>query len=77
MAEQRECRNLSQEALALQLGRDQPQISKMERGLRKVGVEDLLHWAQAVGVPQEILCEELAELRSEFIPSRSLRESDA
>lgn len=76
MAEQRESRRLSQEALALQLGRDQPVISKIERGLRKVSVEDLIHWAEAVGVPQEALCRELGVLRSEFAPSQSLGRSD-
>lgn len=76
MAVQREVRGLSQEALAIQLGRDQPVISKIERGLRRVSVEYLLRWAEAVGVSSDDLCRELDSLREEFAPSQSLGRED-
>lgn len=51
MARLRESRGLSQEALAAQLRREQPYVSKTENGQRRVMVVDLLEWATALGVP--------------------------
>jgi|SRR5690606_18685900 len=77
MAEQRAVRSMSQAALGVQLGKDQPFMSKVERGLRKVSVEDLLHWAEALDLQHEVLCDKLKELRLEFAPSRTLHSHDS
>ena len=66
MAREREARSLSQEAVATQLGLDQPALSKIERGIRRVATAELLHWAESVGVPDASLHETLADLRSEY-----------
>lgn len=50
LARLREEGGLSQEALAASLGRDQPLVSKVERGQRRVSVADLLAWLDALGV---------------------------
>jgi transcriptional regulator with XRE-family HTH domain len=51
LARLRESSGLSQEALAAALGRDQPLISKVERGQRRVSVADLLAWLGGLGIP--------------------------
>jgi len=72
MLKERELRNISQEALALQLGRDQPSLSKIERGLRRTTVSDLLHWAVTLGVPEADLNGQLLALRERFYPTQSI-----
>jgi transcriptional regulator with XRE-family HTH domain len=63
MAEQREDREMSQDAVAVQLGLDQPALSKIERGLRRVTTSELLHWAESVGVDDSALHSQLTALR--------------
>lgn len=62
LAQLREARGLSQEALASQMGRDQPFVSKIERQQRHVGVVDLLGWLTALGVPLSAVAEDLEHL---------------
>ena len=45
----REAKGLSQEALAVQLRRDQSYISRIEAGERHASVEYLLEWSEALG----------------------------
>ncbi|WP_421118604.1 helix-turn-helix domain-containing protein [Aquihabitans daechungensis] len=46
---ERERSGLSQDALAQQFGVDQSLISRVERGQRRVSVEEFLLWADLVG----------------------------
>ena len=59
LARLRESRGLSQEALATQLERDQPFVSKLERGQQRVTVADLLGWLTALGLCVEDVAPEL------------------
>jgi transcriptional regulator with XRE-family HTH domain len=69
IAGEREARSISQEALATQLGLGQPTLSKIEHGIRRMTIRELLHWAESLGVPDESLHQALADLRSTYFPS--------
>jgi transcriptional regulator with XRE-family HTH domain len=58
----REARGLSQEALAVQLRRDQSYISRIEAGERHASLTFLLEWADALGVRLEDVTAEIAAL---------------
>lgn len=62
MAEQRERRGISQESLAERLRLDQPAVSRIERGYRKVTVIELLAWATALSLSWEDLASGLSQL---------------
>lgn len=64
LARQREAGGLSQEALATALGRDQPVISRIERGQRRVTVADLLAWLRALDIPLAAVASEVEALPS-------------
>lgn len=64
MSEQREIRQLSQDAVAIQLSMDQPTVSKIERGLRRVSVSEFVSWCDALGVSNEQVCKLMASLRT-------------
>jgi len=51
MAETRIGCGVSQEALATQLGMDQPTLSKIETAQRRVTLEDFMRWAAALNLP--------------------------
>lgn len=63
---------MSQEALAIQLGTEQPTISKIERGQRRVTVAELLRWADVLGVDFEEVIVALSDLKTKFIEQASL-----
>ena len=63
---------MSQEALATQLGTEQPTISKIERGQRRVTVAELLRWADVLGVGLEEVGAGLTDLKSRFIDQESI-----
>lgn len=46
----REGKGLSQESLAIQLGRDQSSVSRIESGARDASLAYLLEWCEALGV---------------------------
>ena len=46
----REEKGISQEALAIQIGKGQSDIAKIENGSKKVTVSDLLLWVSALGL---------------------------
>lgn len=58
----REARGLSQEALAVQLRRDQSYISRIEAGERHASLTFLLEWSDALNVRFEELAPEIAVL---------------
>lgn len=60
----RESRGLSQEALAVQLQRDQSYVSRIESGDRHASVLLLLEWAEALGVSFGAIAGEIARLRT-------------
>jgi transcriptional regulator with XRE-family HTH domain len=62
LATWREQGGLSQEALAVQLRRDQSYISRIEGGERQASLAFLLEWADAMNVPFAKVAEKLAEL---------------
>ena len=72
MSARREAAGVSQDSVGRQLGFEQPTMSKIESGRRRVTVEELLLWAEAVALPSAVLAEKLGELRSEFFASDSL-----
>lgn len=76
MALQREKRSISQDAVATQMSLDQPALSKIERGRRRVGTYELLHWAESVGVTDAELHGELETLRRKHFSEyrRAIRE---
>lgn len=55
----RESRGMPQEALAVQLGRDQPWISKVENGTRRVQLVEFLSWLDALGMSLTDVSEQL------------------
>lgn len=62
LAARREERGLSQEALAVQLQRDQSYISRIEGGERQPGVSFLLEWADALNLPFVDVATEVSDL---------------
>lgn len=72
MAVQREARAVSQETVAQQMHLEQPTLSKIERGQRRLTVEELLVWANALGMPTSSVCMTLERLRAEFLRSGSI-----
>ena len=58
----REERGLSQEALAVQLGHDQPWISKVENGSRRVQLAEFLAWLDELGVALSDVAERVDDL---------------
>lgn len=60
----RESRGLSQEALGVQLRRDQSYVSRIESGERHASVLLLLEWSEALGVPFTDVARELERLRA-------------
>lgn len=71
LAERRERRGLSQEALALQLGRDQAFVSRTERGQRRTTARDLVLWLAVLGENMTDLGPELARI-AQVVDSQSL-----
>lgn len=61
----RERSGLSQEALATQMGRDQPWVSKTEHGARRVQISELCAWLAAMGLTIADVAEDLDRLWSE------------
>jgi transcriptional regulator with XRE-family HTH domain len=64
LATWREARGLPQEALAVQLSRDQSYISRIEAGERQASVVFLLDWAAALGIAFVDLAAELERMWS-------------
>jgi transcriptional regulator with XRE-family HTH domain len=62
LATWREEQGLSQEALAVQLRRDQSYISRIEAGERHASVTFLLEWAEALNLPFDAVAAGLADL---------------
>lgn len=79
MAEWREFKGLSQEALAELLGRDQPFVSKIERGQRRITVLELMSWAAALDLDAAVVLKGAAEAWRQVAGSGSIweRERDA
>lgn len=50
MAHLRESRGLSQEALAVQLMRDQSYVSRIESSERQLSIPALIEWVEALGL---------------------------
>lgn len=50
---------MPQEALAVQMGRDQPWISKVESGARRVQLTEFLAWLDALGLSLVDIAEQL------------------
>lgn len=71
LARLRERSSVSQESLARVLGRDQPQVSRVERGVRRVAVQDLLQWLEALGFTLSDVAAELEAMHRE-VGSKSL-----
>lgn len=72
MAAERESRVMSQESVAQQMQLEQPTLSKIERGQRRVTVEELLGWANALGMSTAAVCSALDRMRSQFLPATSI-----
>ncbi len=72
LAQKREEAGLSQEALAAQLGTEQPTISKIERGQRRVTAGDLIQWSLVLDIGFDTVGEELADLANRYFSTRSL-----
>ena len=66
-------RGVSQEALASQLGKGQPYVSKVEQGIRRISVLDAFEWAAALGVTFQELEKGLEEIYKQ-VASKSLWE---
>lgn len=62
LAKWREAKGLSQDALAVQLRRDQSYISRIEAGSRQVSLTYLLEWAEAMNVPFDEVARRVARL---------------
>jgi transcriptional regulator with XRE-family HTH domain len=75
LARLRESGDLSQEALAAAIGRDQPLVSKVERGQRRVSVADLVDWLDALGVPLSDVAREIESIPRSPI-SRTVESDD-
>ena len=58
----REESGFSQEALATQLGRDQPWVSKTERGTRRIRLAEFLMWLDVLGLSVSEVADELDDL---------------
>jgi transcriptional regulator with XRE-family HTH domain len=76
LATLRKERGISQQALALELGRDQTVISRIESGQRRVTVPELFEWADALGVPFHRVAEELEAISRELVETRSIWERE-
>ena len=72
MVDERESRSVSQEAVAQQMLLEQPTISKIESGQRRVTVEELLVWANALGLSTTSVCTQLDHLRGRYLPNTSI-----
>lgn len=75
MAAERDARQMSQEAVAHQMQLGQPVLSKIERGQRRLTVEELLIWANALGLGTTDVCSGLDKLRAQFLPGTSIWDS--
>lgn len=62
LANLREQRGMSQEALAVQLGRDQSYVSRIESALRQPSLVVLLEWSDAMAIPFRELAAEIEAL---------------
>jgi transcriptional regulator with XRE-family HTH domain len=62
LADWREARGLSQEALAVQLQRDQSYISRVEAGERHASLAFLLEWADALNVPVHEVAAQVSDI---------------
>ena len=49
-------KGISQESLAVQLGKGQSDIAKMENGSKKITVTELICWMAALEIPFDVLC---------------------
>ena len=58
----RERSGMSQESLAIQMAKDQPWVSKTELGARRIQIEDLLSWLDALGIDLAEVADELGEI---------------
>jgi transcriptional regulator with XRE-family HTH domain len=76
LAALRKERGISQQALALELGRDQTVISRIENGQRRVTVPELFEWADALGVPFQRVAEELEAISRELVETQSIWERE-
>ena len=75
LAERRERRGVSQDALAIQLGRDQAFVSRTESGQRRITARDLVAWLAALGDDLSDLGVELRGI-ARLADSRSLWEDE-
>jgi transcriptional regulator with XRE-family HTH domain len=62
LAAMREERGMSQEALAVQLQRDQSYVSRIESAGRHASLVYLLEWADALNVPFGVVADRVSEL---------------
>lgn len=76
LARLREQSGVSQESLAGVLGRDQPTVSRVERGVRRVAVQDLLQWLNALGLGLSEVAPDLEALRGAVDSSSLWSEPD-
>ena len=69
LAEMRERHGISQVELARRLEVDQPLVSKVERGVRRLDAVELMQWCRALGTPLSRFLGEL-EAREDAVGSR-------
>jgi transcriptional regulator with XRE-family HTH domain len=73
-AELRERSGVSQAALGEELGHDQSSVSKIEHGLRRITVAELLRWAAALGTSFTELSGELQTIWADLVQTESIWE---
>ena len=72
LAKLREEKGLSQEALAIQLGKGQSDIAKIEKGNRRITVIEMLEWLVALQIPFKDFEEILISIYDEIGGSNSI-----
>jgi transcriptional regulator with XRE-family HTH domain len=68
VAEQRRAKRLSQQKLAIKLGRHQPFVAHLESGQRRIDVIEFLQIARAIGFDPKAIIDELLRIQE---PPRS------
>ena len=72
LAKLREEKGISQEALALQLGKGQSDITKIERGQKRVSVIELISWMAALDIPFERIDEGILPIYLKLTQKKTL-----
>lgn len=68
----REEKGISQEALALELGKGQSDIAKIENGSKKVSIVEFISWMAALQIPIDRADEVLKPLYESITEKRTL-----